>query len=77
MDTQESPVSVASQTKLLLSLNEVADLLGVSANTVKNRIRSGALVSVKEGGLRKVRPADLQRYVDALTDGTETAAPAA
>jgi excisionase family DNA binding protein len=56
----------SSPPRLLLSLPEVAQQLGVSVPTVKNRLKSGVLKSVKEGGLRKVRPADLEAYVDAL-----------
>lgn len=59
-------MAAAAQQKPLLTLDEVADRLGVSLSTVKNRVRSGELTSVKVGGLRRVRPVDLKEYVDSL-----------
>lgn len=50
----------------LLSTDEVAEVLGVSARTVKRRIADGSLASVKHGGLRQVRRGDLDRYIDQL-----------
>jgi excisionase family DNA binding protein len=47
----------------LLTLKQVADLLGCSIATVKRRIRAGALPAFVDGRLVRVREADLARYI--------------
>ena len=51
---------------LLLKVPEVAQQLGISRAKVYELMTSGALVSVKIDGCRRVRSRDLAAYVDAL-----------
>lgn len=52
--------------KLLYRVTEVALVLGLSRAKVYQLIQSGALLSVKIDGSRRVRAADLRTYVDRL-----------
>lgn len=54
--------------KLLLRVEEVAELLDVGRTRVYDLIRSGELQSVKIGGSRRIPPAALQRYLDRLLE---------
>ena len=47
----------------LLRLEEAADVLGVSVRTVKRRIQAGQLAVFVDGGVRRVRTVDLERYI--------------
>lgn len=50
----------------LLALSDAARALTSSVSTVRRRVRSGALPSVKEGGRRMIRAADLAAYMTNL-----------
>ena len=66
-----SPAPSAPPQRLLLSVAEVAAELGCGRDTVYALLSSGALPSVRLGGrLRRIRRADLNRYVDALAEST-------
>lgn len=54
--------------RLLLRVEEAADLLGVGRTRVYELIGSGALQSVKIGGSRRVPAAALRAFVTRLTD---------
>jgi excisionase family DNA binding protein len=47
----------------LLSLPEVADRLGCSIKTLRRRIATGDLAIIRDGRLIRVRPEDLERYI--------------
>jgi excisionase family DNA binding protein len=49
----------------LLTLAEAADRLGCSTRTLRRRIDDGSLPAFRDGGLVRVREADLERYVAA------------
>lgn len=51
---------------LLLTIPQAADLLAVSRSTVYRLIDDGRLETVHVRGIRRIRPAALQRCVDAL-----------
>jgi excisionase family DNA binding protein len=55
----------------LLSLEEVAQKLGVSVWTVHRLARSGRLASVRLGRRRLVSPADVEALVVTLRRGTK------
>ena len=66
-----SPAPSAPPQRLLLSVAEVAAELGCGRDTVYALLTSGALPSVRLGGrLRRIRRADLNRYVDSLAEST-------
>ena len=66
-----SPAPSAPPQRLLLSVAEVAAELGCGRDTVYALLTSGALPSVRLGGrLRRIRRADLNRYVDTLAEST-------
>lgn len=49
----------------LLSTREVADILGVHVQTVRQYIRQGELPAIKMSPrLYKVRPEDLERFIE-------------
>ncbi|MDP9477499.1 MAG: helix-turn-helix domain-containing protein [Actinomycetota bacterium] len=50
----------------LLSLEEVAKILGVSGRTTKSLIYGGELTSVRLRRRRLVRPKDLRDFIDGL-----------
>jgi excisionase family DNA binding protein len=53
----------------LLTVAEVAKLLGVSTDTVKRRIQSGKLLAFRDERILRVRESDLRRYIAGmLTD---------
>ena len=47
----------------LLKLLEVCDILGISMKTLQRRIGAGELVVVRDGGVVRVSPGDLARYI--------------
>lgn len=53
--------------KLLLTVEEAAELLGIGRTTAFALIRTGALRSVRIGRLRRVRIADLNAYAETLS----------
>lgn len=53
--------------KLLLTLDEASEVLGLSKSMVYSLIWSGALRSVKVGSVRRVPAAALREYVDKLS----------
>jgi excisionase family DNA binding protein len=52
--------------KLLYRVGDVAACLSLSRTKVYELVRSGTLPSVRIGGARRVRGADLAAYVDSL-----------
>jgi excisionase family DNA binding protein len=54
--------------RMLLTVEQAACLLGVGRTTMFALIRSGDVVTVQIGRLRRVRPADLASYVDRLAN---------
>jgi len=50
-------------------LPEVAAVLRLNVKSVRRRIKSGKLKSVKEGGRVLVRESDLEQYLDSLERG--------
>ncbi|MCX6083289.1 MAG: helix-turn-helix domain-containing protein [Chloroflexi bacterium] len=61
----------------LLSPNEIAELLGVSASFAYKLIRTGEIVSVRMGKSKAVRiqPSDLEAYVYANLSGKQKGVP--
>ncbi len=55
--------------RMLLRVPEVAAQLCVSRGKVYELIRSGALVSVRIDGSRRIRVRDLEAFVQSLTAG--------
>jgi excisionase family DNA binding protein len=49
----------------LLSVTEVAERLGVTQRTVRNWIRKGDLVAYRLGGVVRISPVDLDRFIRA------------
>lgn len=62
-------------TERLFTLDEVADILGVSIATVKRRIRSGALPVFRDGRIVRVRERDLRAYIASHVDSVGELAP--
>jgi excisionase family DNA binding protein len=47
-----------------MSPDEVRERLGISRTLVYRMLAAGTLPSVRVGRLRRVRPADLERYIE-------------
>ncbi len=62
----------AATAKLLLTVEEAADLLNIGRTTVYALIRTGQITSVRVGRLRRLRPADIEAYTAHLTATAET-----
>lgn len=58
----------------MLTVDDVAAVLACHPNTVRNRILSGTIRSVKIGRLRRVRQSDLSAYLRDLPDAGPTGA---
>lgn len=61
----------AQQDVALLTIDEVAQRLKVSPSTVRRLIRRGGLKTVRLGRLIRVRPADLNDYIERHTEGED------
>lgn len=61
-----APEAHARPVRMMLTIDEAADELRVSASTVKRLVRAGALPTVKVEGTTRVRRQDLEAYVAAL-----------
>jgi excisionase family DNA binding protein len=59
-------MTTPSTTKLLLSVEEAADLLGVSRSTMYDLMRTRAVGSVRIGRCRRISLDALRVYVDRL-----------
>jgi excisionase family DNA binding protein len=57
----------------LLTLDEAAARLGCSTRTLRRRILDGSLPAFRDGGLVRIREADLDRYVAANVSRAELA----
>lgn len=53
----------------LLTVDETAKILCVSNRTVKRYIKAEAIQVVRFGGMVRIRPADLYRFIKAHLDG--------
>ena len=53
--------------RLLLTVEEAADCLGIGRTSMFDLIMSGTVPSVRIGKLRRVRPQELERYVASLS----------
>ncbi len=67
-------MTTPSVAKLLLSVEEAADLLGVSRSTMYDLMRTRAITSVRIGRCRRIPLDALRAYVDHLP--AETVDPA-
>lgn len=68
MTTAAAPVT---DEPLLLSVDQAAARVGVGRTLLYNAITRGRLRSVRLGGRRLIRPADLVTFVESLTDEPE------
>jgi len=72
LTVQPSPVGeqrADNEPMQLMTLRDVAFALQSSDSTVKRLVSSGDLTAVHVGRSVRVRPADLQQYIDDLADG--------
>jgi len=47
----------------MLSIKEVADMLGVSQKTIRRHIQAGKLISSKLGGVHRIQKSELQKFL--------------
>jgi len=59
-----------SMTKLLLNVDEAAEVLGISRSKLYELLRDRQVASVKVGGLRRITMTALNQYVESL-DGSD------
>lgn len=62
-------MSTDREKRLTLRMKEVAAQTGVSLTTVKGWCATGALTSVRIGGVVLVKPDDLEAFLDAHREG--------
>jgi excisionase family DNA binding protein len=60
--------------KLLLTMEEAAEQLGIGRTLMYSLIRTDQISSVQIGRLRRIRPADLEDYAARLSGTTPDAA---
>ncbi|MBV1851906.1 helix-turn-helix domain-containing protein [Catellatospora tritici] len=63
-----SVAATSTQSKLLLTADEAAAVLGIGRTLLYDLVRTGKVRSVQIGRLRRFRPADLRVYADQLAD---------
>ena len=56
---------MAQHTELerLLTINEAAEILNVSAKTISRRINAGDIAIIRHGRIVRISPEDLARYL--------------
>lgn len=69
------PTPEAADPRLLLDIAEVAERLGIAESSVARAVSRGEIPVVHVGKRRKVRSADLRRYVDFLAVDNQRPAP--
>jgi excisionase family DNA binding protein len=67
-EADDTAPSSATTPRLLLRVDEVAEVLGISRSTVYELLYAGALTSVRIGAARRVRQRDLEAFVRDLVD---------
>lgn len=60
--------------RLLLTVEEAADLIGICRSNMFKLIRQGEVKSVKVGRLRRITPAALDDFIDKLASSADSAA---
>ena len=71
-------LTVRADNRLLLSVEEAAERLGVGRSLMYELISSGQVASIRVGRLRRIAPEALSSYVRALhDDGSNRPGPAA
>lgn len=53
----------------LLTVEQAAEILNMSAKTVRRRIQSGQLAVIKDEGVLRIRPDDLRLYISQRRHG--------
>ena len=56
----------------MLSIKEVADMLGVSQKTIRRHIQAGKLISSKLGGVHRIQKSELQKFLKCDPAVTQT-----
>ena len=51
---------IGELTKLYYSIDEVAEILGVHRNSIRNRIKSGEIKAIKTGRLYRIPKSELE-----------------
>ena len=64
-------METTAPTKLLMSAEEAARALGIGRTRMFELIRSGEVPSIKLGRSRRIRPEDLEQYVERLATEEE------
>jgi excisionase family DNA binding protein len=72
----ETPTTLPRESRHLLSPEEVREHLGLSRTYVYRLLASGALPSLRIGRVRRVRPTDLERFIESRLDRRKQAADA-
>lgn len=72
-DTEEvrDRMETTTPAKLLLSAEEAARALGIGRTRMYELLRAGNVPSVKLGRSRRIRPEDLDEFVERLAAGEE------
>jgi excisionase family DNA binding protein len=60
--------------RLLLTVEEAADRIGICRSNMFKLIRQGEVKSVKVGRLRRITPAALEDFIHKLTSSADSAA---
>jgi excisionase family DNA binding protein len=68
-----TPNPLVEQTEYLLSPEEVRQHLGLGRTYTYQLLATGAIPSVRIGRLRKVRPVDLERFIETNLEHAEGA----
>ena len=53
----------------LLKIEEAAEIMGLSRSFVYRLVKSGGLPAARFGSAVRIRPADLDRYIDSKVNG--------
>jgi excisionase family DNA binding protein len=64
MSVHEAPHYDAPPTERLLTVNEIADRLAISRDTVYRLVRSGDLHTVRVGERLRFRPPEIDAYLE-------------
>jgi excisionase family DNA binding protein len=66
VETTTLDATTRTRPKLLLTVEEAAQSLGIGRTLMYALISSGEVLSVRVGRLRRLRPADLESYAASL-----------